>query len=549
MKQPRPKISSIAEARPVAQSSSGTLVISIKHNKLQISDLVNHPPKGDRIVATAIDLKDLNSAGFSHDEAHIVLQSRDVVEVINREKRTQRLRINNGTGALGGYYSADFLGDEHVLTVWEFGRARVWSIATGRFLDLGDFKTGCDGASWALRPTANNTLVAMFIHLAKDGADDVICIRTENGTLLTSIRLRTVDAQDVSFSHDGRWFAVRDTPGSIERESVRFYSPEGLSYLTYPHGSHDRMQHLGVKTVTWSPAGDLVALSDFSGYVVLLDTRVFQPRTTISHTSALAYSTGEEAVWREGACVSNEREYSLVKMCQPVSTRSKPSTDPQELGIAQARFNSTGRYIATRDERYQSTIWIWTFPTAESHVLHAVLIQYHHVRTMQWHPTIPHSLMFDCGEDIVYHYDVSKPEKPPRIINVAPALRGTATYGWVTSTNSELVIRAATKRRYCLVYPDREWGSDEADAEMSQTRPVQMGMPAERRDDESDDSLQELLTGRKALSARDREDSHANLADANGDSTAGMEDTFREKKQKMAIEEVEADPLDDSDIF
>lgn len=163
--------------------------------------------------------------------------------------------------------------------------------------------------------------------------------------------------------------------------------------------------------------------------------------------------------------------------------------------------------------------------------------------------------MFDCGEDIVYYYDVSKHEQAPQIINLAPALRGTVMYSWVTGMGPDHVIRAATKRKYCLVYLNRD-SYDETDLEAAEPQPVHMGMLAERREERSDreegsdldDSLHEILTGRKPLRSSGRELIDYELPGMLDDSTAGMEDTFR-SKQKPAVEEVEMDPLDDSQIF
>lgn len=169
-------------------------------------------------------------------------------------------------------------------------------------------------------------------------------------------------------------------------------------------------------------------------------------------------------------------------------------------------------------------------------------MQHRNVRKMQWHPTRPNSLMFDCGEDIVYHFDVALPAEPPHIINVAPALKGSATYSWVQGTNDELLIRAATKRKYCHVYPDRD--ADEADEEISEVRPANTSMSGS----DLDDSVQDILTGRKPMPVK-TQDSYTDFLDLEGDSTAGMDDTFREKKRKAAIDELEFDPLDDSQIF
>lgn len=178
----------------------------------------------------------------------------------------------------------------------------------------------------------------------------------------------------------------------------------------------------------------------------------------------------------------------------------------------------------------------------DAYDLHAVLMQHRNVRKMQWHPTRPNSLMFDCGEDLVYHFDVGRPTEPPQIINVAPAIKGSATYSWVQVTNDELVIRAATKRKYCLIFPDR--APDAADEEIVDAQPVHMSISGS----DLDDSIQDILTGRKPMPVK-AQDSYTEFVDLEGDSTIRLDDTFREKKRKAETDEVAFDPLDDSQIF
>lgn len=274
----------------------------------------------------------------------MILLSRDRVEVIKLAERNKRiLSLGNGSGTLGCYDSADFVSDEHLLTVWEFGRARVWQIATGKYTDLGDFKTGCDGATWFRRPPkGEGTWLLTLVHLAKDGADDVLRIRMASGKLIKSVKLPTVDAQEVSGSPDGRWYAIRDTPAhSAEDPSIHIYLADGNRYLNYPYGPHLHINDLGIKSMTWTPKGDILALSTFYGDLVLLDARTFTTKKILEHTDTITWGPmgitanrrGFEPLWRETASVLNERSYERIR--QPASaviTRAKPSTDPEELG-------------------------------------------------------------------------------------------------------------------------------------------------------------------------------------------------------------------------
>ncbi|KAK5131463.1 hypothetical protein LTR08_000927 [Meristemomyces frigidus] len=549
------KVSRVVEARTIAHSPSGQFAASITGDRLLIRDV--HINNQDRGCKLWIDPKQLISSKFSDDGSGLVLLSRNRVEVVSRKEPPHHLRVDNGSGALGFFQSADFLGPGYLLTIWEFGRAKVWNIQTGSSTELGDIKTGCEGASWTLRPRLKG-LIPTLVHLAKNGADDVLCIRSQSGKVVKSLQLLSIDVHDVSWSQDGRWFALRDSPLFATDNGVHFYSPDGNRFMTYPRAPHHVDSDLGIKSVTWSPAGDLVALSDFHGSLVFLDTMTFLPRARSDHTSTILQSEAEDSkveasIWRETASASNERAYeSKHQPATLVKTRSKPSADPQELGLAETIFNCTGRYLATRDERFQSTIWIWDIGqriSGQNHVgLHAVLMQYRNVRKVQWHPTRPHMLLFDCGEDTVYHYNVDTRDEPPSIVNMASALKGSANYSWIPFPNDELVILAATKRKHCMLYLFRAF--DDTSDEVPCAQPSHASMLAEEANGESDleDSLHDILRGRTPLPAPSH-DSYTEMVGLENDAGAEMEDTFREKKRKSDVQSVEWDPLDDSDIF
>jgi len=313
--------------------------------------------------------------------------------------------------------------------------------------------------------------------------------------------------------------------------------------MTYPRAPYQWVNDLGIKEITWSPGADLIAMSGFYGDVVLLDSRRFLPQTVLEHAAIISQDTTsnrEAPIWQETVSASSGRSYEAVR--QPISpavTRPKAPTDPKELGVAEVRFSCDGRFIATRDERFQSTIWIWEcvrgYYESWGHNMHALLLQHRNVRRMSWHPIRPRTLMYDCGEGTVYLYNVEIHDQGPQIISVS--MPGTPTFNWVpVEADDGPIILAATKSKYCLIYPDR--------ASSTVTMSAQTSVAADDEEESHlDDSLEDILLGRTPMPTQN-EPSYTEMIDleAEANATAGMEDTFREKRKKV-------DPLDDSDIF
>lgn len=75
--------------------------------------------------------------------------------------------------------------------------------------------------------------------------------------LLKSVELPTVDAQEVRWSLDGCWFAIRDT-ASIGPK-VLVYTAEGHLFKTYGGQQAGGNEiELGIKSLEWAESGILI---------------------------------------------------------------------------------------------------------------------------------------------------------------------------------------------------------------------------------------------------------------------------------------------------
>ena len=525
----------------VSTSPNGELLACVTAGRLRI-----HHVQAPQRLLTDFPLKttskDISALKWSADSNSVAASSTNLVEVLSIDNSRHSVRIDNGSGGLGRLLSSDFIGDRSLLSLWEFGRAKVWNLFTGKGTELGDLKTTGDGPAWQLRPANDIPTIAL---LSRPAAEDTLAMHfAELSKSIPPVKLPTVDVQSMSWSPNGRWLAVLDTPTA--RPSVHFYTPDAHHFRSYPPASpHDTVAGLGVKAVTWSDDSRVVALSRYDGKIVLLNTTTFAPLAMIEHNTTIDQSSmashQQAPIWREAVSASNERRYTLA--AQPVSpplSRTKPSTEPSELGVAEASFSADGSYLATRDERMLSTVWIWGMATLAAH---AVVMQHNNVQSVRWHPTRPNILMLDCGEGIGYLYDVSS-SSPPVPVNVL--LPGTPTLSWVhTAADSKPAVLAATKSSFRMLCPE---GRDSTLDDMN----AATGEGAEMYEEgESEDSLLDVLSGRRPAPQRKPDQSYTEVSEGEAEAadeaeTMRLEDTFRDKK---VLGTAEIDPLDDSQIF
>ena len=525
-------------------SPSGQYLAFVSTGKLKVCS-TSQPERFIEVVIRITE-KDISALRWADDSSHITILSARSIEIVDLDNGTHRIRLDNGSGGLGRFTSADFIGSDQLLVTWEFGKAKLWELSNGKGVDLSDVKTVHGTERWQMRPGNRSGARRVLATLSRPGADDILNVYfTAMHKHTSSTKLPTTDAQSVSWSPDGRWLAILDTP--ITTPSLHIYTPDGHHFRSYPAHGDSGSHSLGVKAALWSGDSRILALTRYDGRIVLLNTRTFAPLAIIEHTTTVdqrSLPSEEQAIiWQESVLASGERSYTAA--AQPISpplSKTKSSTEPSELGVAEARFSTDGSYLATRDERMLNTVWIWNMATFAAH---AVLIQHSNVRKLHWHPTQPDILMVDCGEGIAYVFNAATTSPPSPLSTSMP---GTPVISWVyTAANARSVLLASTKASFRLNYPEgqpagAESVESEALSHASEDEPFDEGA--------SEDSLFDVLSGKKPLPPK-TEESYTERVDSEveteeEDSTLRVDDTFREQKSRRPIP---VDPFDDSQIF
>lgn len=522
-----------------AISPSGQLLACTSNGKLRVC--YTHSPERAVDFKTRMQSKDVTSIKWSDDGKRVLLYSGQSIEVLNIDDESDRIRLDNGSGGLGRFVSADFVGSDYLFTTWEFGRAKLWNLHSGKGHEVGDLKTRSEGRNWASRPNDDASPQAMAL-LSRPQAQDQLAIHFPSiDKTLDPVLLNTVDARNLSWSPDGRWIGVLDTAHA--HPGVLILTPDGQPFRSVPAATQDSDEalELGVKAITWSADSHVLAISRYDSKITLLNTKTFAPLAVIEHTTTIEQQSvapeDRATIWQESVSASNARSFARVS--QPVSppqSRAKGSAEPSEFGIAETRSNADGRYLATRDESMLSTVWIWDAVTLRAH---AVLIQHNNVRRMHWHPSQRDLLLLDCNDNVAYLYDVASAE-PPMPIETTSAVTPLFTFAPSKSEDSKPVILAATRTSFSLIYPQGREPTTEAATTMSETCDAS-GV---------EDSLFDVLTG-KTPAPEKTEPSYTERVDMDAElegATAGLEDTFREKKHAPSSP-ASIDPLDDSQIF
>lgn len=525
-------------------SRSGQLLACIANGKLRIH--YTQAPERYLDLKTRVQPKDVIALKWSNNSAFVAILSPQLIEVLSLDDDAHRIRIDNGSGGLGRFASADFVGDDHLLVIWEFGKTKLWNLANGKGTELGELKTRCEGRNWAMRPKEGGGTETLALLSRVQAQDQLTLHLPASEHSMPPQLLSSTDARGLSWSPDGRWLAVLDTAHADP--SLLILTPDGHKYRSYPatqsaEGSTD----LGIKAIAWSGDSSLLAVSRYDHTMTLLNTRTFTPVATIEHSTTIAPPVKEEeliSAWQESVSPSNTRSYTVASLpLSPPLSRAKPSVEPAELGVAEACFSADGRHLATRDERMLNTVWIWDINVMRAK---AVLLQHSNVRRMHWHPLQTHLLMLDCGESMAYLFDASS-DRPPSTVHVS--LPATPTFSFLTSpllmtddqSDTKPTILANTKTTFCLVYPE---GKSEI--------PTSNGAEhAAFEEGASEDSLLEVLTGKKPAPPR-TEPSYTEMVDLAAETeedTVGLDDTFREKKKADDINGNVPDPFDDSEIF
>jgi WD40 repeat protein len=479
--------------------------------------------------------------------------------------------ISNGSGGMGKVAHVEFGSSEDEVLVWSgfASKMTVWDLRTGRTVEVMDVKfEGKRGTAY--RPTSGKgrggEVLAVLCRAA--GQDVLLMLASRTYKVLKRVELPTIDAQNLKWSTDGRWCAVWDSPSS--GFGLHIYTADGHLYRTITRESPPledaynewAVEGLGIKTVEWVPGGEYLAVGGWDRRVRILSTRTFAPIVFLDHTATICVPS--VPVYTETVDAVRVRSYTLTPQpaTPPKAQAEKNDVALMKAGISILAFNIEGTMCATRDDSTPTTVWIWDLRSLKPKI---ILIQHAPVKSLIWHPSNPALLLIQSVHDAptVYLYtthtfseSISGPSRnsdgasgPPAILDFREKIKKPAgslppkyfTTWLPTPVDKKPAFTFGHNQGYTIVWPE---GKDQI---------LRFENPDAEGED-SDDSLYEILTGRKpvpqlreSLGASGSDDGGFQGVDIDGDgevtmmeaeSTGSFNDTFRERRNK-ALKSVE----------
>ncbi|KAL9063734.1 MAG: hypothetical protein Q9157_008114, partial [Trypethelium eluteriae] len=179
---------------------------------------------------------------------------------------------------MGRIINAEFGSDDDEVLMWtEFGASlTVWDLRTGKSIEIRDpkFHNSCDinngeeGYGSAYKPVRQN------FNEEDDWPRDILSIHAaQTYEVISSATLPSIDAKGLKWSPDGRWLTIWEAPSQGMR--IWIYTADGHLFRSYtPNNAKDlEVAELGICSLEWSPSGEWLALGGFERRVTLLNTR------------------------------------------------------------------------------------------------------------------------------------------------------------------------------------------------------------------------------------------------------------------------------------
>ncbi|KAL9267780.1 WD repeat-containing protein [Drosera capensis] len=301
----------------------------------------------------------------------------------------------------------------HILTTSDFQlRLTVWSLVN----------TACVHVQWPKHASKG-------IAFTKDGKFAAVCTRRDckdylnllschSWEIMGVFAVDTLDVADIEWSPDDSALVIWDSPLEYK---VLIYSPDGrclFKYQAYDSG-------LGVKTISWSPCGQFLAVGSFDQMLRVLHHLTWKTFAEFMHISTVrapcnvsVFKEVDEPLDVSGLCLGGDFldgpengveepsrvRYEVVEVPVTLPFQKPPTDKPNpKQGVGLLSWSCNSKYICTRNDTMPTALWIWDISYLE---LAAMLVQKDPIRAAAWDPTCTR-LVFCTGSSHLYMWTPS----------------------------------------------------------------------------------------------------------------------------------------------
>lgn len=405
-------------------------------------------------VFTCLDT--INYIEWSHDSDFILcsLNKRNIIQVFSLENPEWKCKIDEGSAGLTQVsWSPD---SRHILTTSDFNlRITVWSLMNKSVSYMKYPKN--------IPKCYEFTIDGTYMLLAerRDCKDFCSIFACDNWQLIKHFEVETDNLEGISWSPNGTAFAVWESPLEYK---VLVYNVDGQCVNKFQPSKWS----LGVKTVGWSPSGQLLAIGSFDQKVRLLNYITYKMIMEFEHP--LKISSKDLIIYKEtDGSFKNKKDLSASLLSESsnlnenelisiYSTPSKyeifngtlqiaaikPDLDKPnpKIGVSSIQFSHDNKYMFTRNDSMPNILWIWDLIKFR---LTNVLIQTMAIKCVCWDPK-QSRLAICTNNNKIYMWS------PQGCISVEVPCEATfliQSIKWNRDGNSLLLI---SKDQFCVTY-------------------------------------------------------------------------------------------------
>ncbi|XP_059172852.1 WD repeat-containing protein WRAP73-like [Physella acuta] len=335
-------------------------------------------------------LDEIQSIQWSGDSQFILcgMFKRGMVQVWSLEVPDWHCKIDEGSAGLCSVvWGPD---SRHILTTADFHlRVTVWSLVTKSVSYIRYPKQCSKGLDFSRG--------GKYMALAerRDCKDHISIFSCQSWSLIRHFESETDDLAGLEWSPDARVLCVWD---SCLTYKVLLYSLDGRCLSRF--SAYDLA--LGVKTLSWSPSSQFLAVGSYDEKIRLLNHITWKTVATLSHPEIIdgknivVYKESETRTPSAPDDLSRSTTAALftpqskyeVAACpvQVPVTKPAPNKANPKIGIGSLAFSHDNKYMFSRNDNMPCVLWIWDVRRLG---LCAVLIQANPIKSVSWDPSRP----------------------------------------------------------------------------------------------------------------------------------------------------------------